>query len=233
MRFKTSVWHQQQLTDDILMNNDSVDNLFASARQVQSGYCVKIKSFLWGNVHYHAGVCTAAQWILFTSNKDYTQTHTHTFNGLFSRTTWVSWHQKGKPFWILLKQEMINGSGISWTICKSFAPHSRQITTLVPHHSFFTGRMLFLMPNQQCQSTEGKDYTQTWNYKVKMSSQCHTQINAQLLSISDYGTDDEGELANPGLPGYDHYKRGGGVKSYCAILTISIQSTTLCLKKTS
>ena len=29
----------------------------------------------------------------------------HPFNGLFSRTTWVSWHQKGKPFWILLEQE--------------------------------------------------------------------------------------------------------------------------------
>jgi len=26
-------------------------------------------------------------------------------NGLFSRTTWVSQHQKGKPFWILMKQE--------------------------------------------------------------------------------------------------------------------------------
>jgi len=30
----------------------------------------------------------------------------HPFNGLFSRTTWVSRHQKGKPFWILLEQEM-------------------------------------------------------------------------------------------------------------------------------
>jgi len=25
----------------------------------------------------------------------------------FSRKTWVSWHQKGKPFWILQEQEMI------------------------------------------------------------------------------------------------------------------------------
>ena len=65
--------------------------------------------------------------------------HTHTFNGLFSRTTWVSRHQKGKPFWILLKQEMMDSSGISWTICKSFAPHSRQTTTSVPHHSIFYG----------------------------------------------------------------------------------------------
>jgi len=32
-------------------------------------------------------------------------TYIHTFNGLFSKTTWVSRHQKGKPFWISLKQE--------------------------------------------------------------------------------------------------------------------------------
>jgi len=31
----------------------------------------------------------------------------HPFNSLFSRTTWVSRHQKGKPFWILLKQEIM------------------------------------------------------------------------------------------------------------------------------
>ena len=29
----------------------------------------------------------------------------HQFNGLFSRITWVSRHQKGKPFWNLLEQE--------------------------------------------------------------------------------------------------------------------------------
>jgi len=29
----------------------------------------------------------------------------HPFNGLFPRTKWVSWHQKGKLFWILMKQE--------------------------------------------------------------------------------------------------------------------------------
>jgi len=50
----------------------------------------------------------------------------------------------------------VSGSGISWAICKS-ASRSRQITMPVPHHSsFFTGRMPFLPPNQQCQSTEGK-----------------------------------------------------------------------------
>jgi len=39
--------------------------------------------------------------------------------------------------------------GISWVICKSFTPRSRQITTPVPHHSVFTGQMPFLPPNQQ------------------------------------------------------------------------------------
>ena len=36
-----------------------------------------------------------------------THTHTQTFNSLFSRTTWVGRYQKGKPFWILLKQQMM------------------------------------------------------------------------------------------------------------------------------
>ena len=31
----------------------------------------------------------------------------HPFNGLFPRTTWLSWTQKGKPFWILLEHEMM------------------------------------------------------------------------------------------------------------------------------
>ena len=53
--------------------------------------------------------------------------------------------------WILLKQEIVSGSGISWAIWKS-APCSRQITTSAPHHSVFTGRVPFLPPNQQRQA---------------------------------------------------------------------------------
>jgi len=55
--------------------------------------------------------------------------------------------QEIKGFW--------DDSGISWTICKQSASYSEQTTTPTPHHSIFTGWMLFLMPNQQCQSTEG------------------------------------------------------------------------------
>jgi len=37
-----------------------------------------------------------------------------------------------------MKQEMTGGSGISWTICKSLAPHSRQITMQAHHQSIFS-----------------------------------------------------------------------------------------------
>jgi len=62
--------------------------------------------------------------------------HKHTFNGPLFGTTQVSRYQKAKPIWILLKQETVSGSGISWAICKS-APRSRQITTPAPDHSVF------------------------------------------------------------------------------------------------
>jgi len=63
-------------------------------------------------------------------------THKHPFNGPFSGNTQVSRYQKGKPIWILLKQEIVSGNGISWAISKS-APCSRQITMPAPHHSVF------------------------------------------------------------------------------------------------
>jgi len=73
----------------------------------------------------------------------------HLFNGLFSKTTWVSQHQKGKPFWILLEQddEVAVASAGPYAIHLHLAP--------VPHHPVFTSRMPFLPPNQQRQSTEG------------------------------------------------------------------------------
>ena len=83
-------------------------------------------------------------------------THTHTrLTALCPGLPGSAGTRKVKPIWILLKQETVSGSGISWAICKS-APSSRHITTPAPHHSVFTGRMPFLSPNQQWQSTEDK-----------------------------------------------------------------------------
>ena len=65
--------------------------------------------------------------------------HTHTHTRLTALCPglpgWAS-TRKVKPVWILLKQETVSGSGISWAICKS-APHSRQITMPAPHSPVF------------------------------------------------------------------------------------------------
>ena len=88
----------------------------------------------------------------------HTHTHTHTRLTALCRDCPGEPVQKGKTnlhFTEARDSEWQCGSGISWAICKS-APHSRQITTPAPHHSvFFTGRMPFLPPSQQRQSTEG------------------------------------------------------------------------------
>ena len=68
----------------------------------------------------------------------------------------------------------MSGSGISWVTCKS-ALRSRQITTLAPHHSVFTGRMPFLPPNQQRQSTEGNSPVITYKSLPRNGSNIKTQ----------------------------------------------------------
>jgi len=79
-----------------------------------------------------------------------------------SGTTRVSRYQKGKTRKSktnldLLEQEMVSGSGIYWAIMQVCT--SSQTTTPTSHHSVFTGRMPFLPPNQQRQSTEGEQST--------------------------------------------------------------------------
>ena len=66
-------------------------------------------------------------------------THTHPFNGLFSGTTRVSWYQKGKtkPICILLEQETVSSSGISWAemqVCTSLQTDNHAST---PPLSFY------------------------------------------------------------------------------------------------
>jgi len=75
-------------------------------------------------------------------------TDTHTFNGLFSRTTWVRQHQKGKPFWILLKQDMMEWQ---WhqldhmqIICTTFQTDNH---ASIPSLNFFYG--LDALPDAQ------------------------------------------------------------------------------------
>ena len=68
-----------------------------------------------------------------------THAHTHTHTRLMALCPWLpgsAGTRKAKPIWILLKQETVSGSGISWAICKS-AHRSRQITMPAQHRSVF------------------------------------------------------------------------------------------------
>ena len=85
-----------------------------------------------------------------TSALLWTRTHTRLtaiFPGLPGWAgTWIV-----KPIWILMKQDTVSGSGLSWAICKS-APRSRQITSPAPHHSVFYS--LDALPAAQLTATE-------------------------------------------------------------------------------
>ena len=82
-------------------------------------------------------------------------TYIHPFNGPLSRTTWVSQYQKGKT-----NLDFTEARDCEWQwhqlshvqVCTSLQTDNHAST---PPLSFFTGRMPFLPPSQQRQSTEG------------------------------------------------------------------------------
>ena len=61
----------------------------------------------------------------------------HPFNGLFPGQPGLAGSRKVNHSGFYWSKRWWGGSGISLTICKSFAPRSRQITTPAPHHSVF------------------------------------------------------------------------------------------------
>ena len=107
--------------------------------------------------------------------------HAQTFNGPLSGTIQVSWYQKGKTNLILLKQETVRGSGISWAIYKS-APRSRQITMPAPHRSDFY-RPDGLPAAQPTASTHWRQPARTHS-----STEIYHLITAVLLSTNTYFT---------------------------------------------
>jgi len=77
-------------------------------------------------------VYSRCMWSATQANLAFYLQQQHPFNRL---PRWAG-TRKVKPMWILLKQETVGGSGISWTVCKS-APLPRQIPAPAPHHSIF------------------------------------------------------------------------------------------------
>jgi len=118
----------------------------------------------------------------FTIGRGSADPSTHTrLTALFPGLPRSAGTRNVKPIWILLKQETVSGSGISWAICKS-ASCSRQTNAPAPHHSVFTGRMPFLPPNQQRQSTEGRPLQQPLNDGPHITSCKRPTDRAVLVS---------------------------------------------------
>jgi len=95
-----------------------------------------------------------------------------------------------EPIWILLKQETVSGNGISWAMCKS-APCRRQTTMPSLQQSVFYRPDVLLSPNQQRQSTEGKQkkcYTEIYvitseNSHIFGSKQHFSNMTKTLVSL--------------------------------------------------
>jgi len=117
-------------------------------------WCADMEAKLMPDVSIVAARRRVQFWMYTESTTTpHNQTHTHTCLTAFVRD-YLGWagSRKAKPIWILLKQETVSGSGISWAIC-NFASSSRQITMSAPHHSVFYRPDALLPPNQQHQST--------------------------------------------------------------------------------
>ena len=111
----------------------------------------------------------------------------------------------------------MSGSGIRWAICKS-APRSRQITTRQhPTTHVFTGRMPFLPPNQQRQSTEGHKII--INNTVNLFSK--TVIGSLVISSRNTTPPDQcGPRIRP-RTNVDPPRSAGGISSRRAITCFS------------
>ena len=98
--------------------------------------------FLWGlfcitclGLHFADCCMNEVEFRICTNCKNIQHTHIR-LTALFPGLPGSAGTRKVKPIGILLKQEIVSGSGINWAICKC-APCSRQITTPTPHQSVF------------------------------------------------------------------------------------------------
>jgi len=75
---------------------------------------------------------------------EHTQAHTYTssFNSQYCRTTWLSWFQNGKPFRILMQQEMVEVVVV--VMHKKMEPQYVQSSSQITTNTLFTtGRTPF------------------------------------------------------------------------------------------
>jgi len=113
-----------------------------------------------------------------THTQTHTHTHTHLFNGPLSRITRVSRYQKGITN-LDFTEARDSSSGISWVICKQFAPHSS-----TPPNQFFY-RPDALPDTQPTASKHWRHIIILYKVCNKMTDCMHPAINC-VLSAKNY-----------------------------------------------
>ena len=91
--------------------------------------------------------------------------------------------RKVKPIWILLKQETVSGSGISWDICKS-AHRSRQITMPAPPFSFLQAGCPSWCPTNSVKALKGISVIHQLCLNSTISSSEHSSYGGCLSLFS-------------------------------------------------
>ena len=77
--------------------------------------------------------------------------------------------------------DMMGWQCISWTICKLFALRSRRQPRQYFISQIFTGRMPFLTPNQQRQSTEGTP--KHWRHRIRDRKQLRKYVMPSTWAV--------------------------------------------------
>jgi len=96
----------------------------------------------------------------------------HVFSGPFPGLPGWASTRKAEPIWILLKQEWQWHQLGHMQVCTSLQTDNHASTSPL---SFFTGRMPFLPPNQQSQSTEGNHFVHTHAH-ARTHTHTHTHV---------------------------------------------------------
>ena len=144
---------------------------FIASQQMNLGWSVEVEfNAALDTVKVISEAVFTANHLTDTDKGEPTTTQLQPFNGLFSRTTWVSQYQKGKT-----NLDFAGARDSEWQwhqlshmqVCTSLQTDNHAST---PPLCFFTGRMPFLPPNQQRQSTEGTKHWrwQRWTYGLQI-----------------------------------------------------------------
>ena len=152
----------------------SIRKYIRLVKTVMRCWCSGVNDWIW-SCHCHP--------MIYLSGTDLPTHKVHMHARTHTRLTAICLSLPGtrkvKPIWILLKQETVSGSGISWAIWKS-APRSRQITTSAPHYSSF-----FYRPDALpvAQPTASKHWRQSRRYVNRKTQWClQSIINFQDIS---------------------------------------------------